>query len=241
MLTLLDDRFAPLTSSVGFLRRPLDQATEALRDWRERIHGTATATALAGTLERVLPSLEPLTNAGPRELLVATANPEWTAVFDCGVNGGDQISSVGYLSRTVHCQGLVVCAVGYTPYLGPDRPGRYYGLQFQMFGPRQTHFLNYVRGVSLVQDGDRWHFDVSGEVQDFERVDAYSARAVRERFTEQMMIDYCAALGLRPFDEDFYPGPAALVVNPALPRPGTLVLTLAQAQKRLGLTSPTIK
>ncbi|TFC22109.1 hypothetical protein E3O55_19015 [Cryobacterium sp. MDB1-18-2] len=235
MLTLLGDKFAPLTSRIGLLRLPLSEATEAFRVWRDRLYGPVTMDPLEGSLERILPRLEPLTNDNARDLLVGTSNPEWTAVFDSGFAGGNQISTVGHIAQTVLCQGLVVQSVPDTIGRGSEDSGRFGALQFQMLSPLRTHFLNHVRAVGVTHDDSRWRFGATGTVQDFEQVEAYEKRSVRSRFTEQMMVDYCAALGLRPFDADFYPGPASLITNPNPPLPHALVLSLAQARARLGI------
>jgi hypothetical protein len=35
MLTLLSERFAPVTSAIGFIQVPLDEASDALKAWRD--------------------------------------------------------------------------------------------------------------------------------------------------------------------------------------------------------------
>jgi hypothetical protein len=229
-MTLLDDKYAPVTAQIGFLRVPLDEASKAFTVWRAEIHGTAKVTPLSGGLVENVLHLEPLTAAvRPRELLIATGNPEWTAVLDCGTRGDDQIPPVGYLSRALKCQGFVVCSV---PFSGPDSRSPYGGIQFSMFGPLRTHFLNYVRTTSLVQDGSRLRFDATGTEQIFEETAAYSPRRVTDRFTLPMLARYCAALGLRPFEEDFYPGPSVLVASPQS-APAARALSLAETPKWL--------
>ena len=104
-----------------------------------------------------------------------------------------------------------------------------------MFGPIRTEFLNSVRAISLVRDGARWRLDLTGTPQDFEDIEAYSRRKVADRFTDEMLIDYAAALGLEPFSDDFYPGPCELVTNPSVPRPGALVLSIEGARRYYGI------
>ena len=83
---LYDDELAPITSSIGFLAAPLDQVARGLERWRAEIHGSAERVPVEGRLLENIRRLEPLTGGvRPRELLVATSNPEWTAVIDCGV------------------------------------------------------------------------------------------------------------------------------------------------------------
>jgi len=230
---LYGERLAPVTSSIGFVRAPMHEAAEALCEWRQSIHGSAQIVRLQGGLVDNISRLEPLTGGvRPRELVVGTASPEWTAVFDCGVQGGDQITTVGYLARTKRWHGVVVT---YIPDSADASPERFGARQLELFGPVATDFLNYVRTISVVREGSRWRFDATGTVQDFEDEKAYRKRRVADRFTPEMLRDYATALGLSPFDESFYPGPSALVVNPATPPPGGLVLDLASAQRRVGI------
>jgi hypothetical protein len=233
-MTLLDDKYAPVTAQIGFLRVPLAQASKAFTVWRAEIHGTARVTPLPGGLVENVLHLEPLTAAvRPRELLIATGNPEWTAVLDCGIRGHDQIPPVGYLSRALKCQGLAVYSV---PFTGPDSRSPCGGIQFSMFGPLRTHFLNYVRTISLVQDRSLLRLDATGTGQFVEETAASSAASspprVTDRFTLQMFARYCAVLGLRPFEEDFYPGPSVLIASPQ-PVPAARALPLAQTPKWL--------
>ena len=232
---LYNDEFAPITSSIGFLASPLDEVADGLQRWRAEIHGSAERIPVDGGLIENVHRLEPLTGGVcPRELLVATSNPEWTAVFDCGVDGGDQVTTVGYLARTLHVQGVVVTAI-------PDRiadgqrADRYGALQFELFAPIMTEFLNYLRTVSLVREGTRWRFDASGTVRAYEDVSAYQARKIRERFTLEMLQKYAMSLGIDVFNESFYPGPSCLVVNPAMPPNDGLSLSLADTRRQFDL------
>lgn len=230
------DAYAPVTSAMGFLRASLDEVAEGLAAWRRDIHGSAQIESLEGDLFANVSALEPLTGGvRPRELIVATRNPEWVGIFDNGIQGGDPSTTVGYLSRTLAVQGVVVVSVPDVSVVG--HPSRYGARQFEMFAPIATGFLNYVRTISVVRDGSRWRFDANGTVQDFEDVEAYQRRRVADRFTATMLVDYAASLGLRPFDPDFFIGPCALVRNPATPPPNAVVLSLRDAQKWAGIVS----
>jgi len=90
MRTLLDEQYAPITSSFGFIDAALERVTDALVTWRtslrrpEQVQVERLQESFPGVLHR----LEPLTaGATPRELLVATRS-SWTAYFDCGLRGG---------------------------------------------------------------------------------------------------------------------------------------------------------
>lgn len=235
VLTLLADRFAPSTSAIGFLRLPLPAAAEGLAGWRRQLHGRVEVTNLSGDLPSMLRFLEPLTlAAAPKELLIQTAG-EWTAYFGGSALGTDAVSTIGYLAGSLRCQGLAIAAVPHTWGTGLETPGRFGAVQFQLFGPEQTEFLNYVRTISVTADGNRWRFDANGAVQEFERTEAYSARRIRDRFTSEMLAQYCRALGVEPFAEEAY-GPVGVRVASAMRLPPhTAHLTFAQAQARLGI------
>lgn len=233
---LFSDEYAPVTSAVGFLRVPLETAAEALRSWRERLHGRASAKLLRGDLKANIRTLEPLTGGvAPRELVVGTANPEWTAFFDNSLPGSDPTPGIGHLSRTMKVQGLTTVYIPDVP-ANSGRPLRYGACQFEMFGAIKTDFLNYVRSISVVRDGTRWRFDANGVVQDFEDVEAYRRRRVVDRFTPAMLMDYSRELGVAPLDDAFYSGPCILVTNPAAPRPGAKVMSIKDVQRWRGIT-----
>jgi hypothetical protein len=201
--------------------------------WRSQIHGRVERVRLPRGLVDNIGRLEPLTvGAHPRELVVATRNPEWTALFDNGANGGDPATTFGYLAEKILCQGLVVDSIPSATTTGPRRYG---AILFAMFGPVRTHFLSYVRTVSVTQDGTRWRFDQGGTVQDFEDLEADRRRRVIDRFMLSMLIDYAAALGVHPFDPDFYVGPSVLVMSPLPTDVNLRSVSIAEAQRMHGI------
>ena len=81
MKTLLSERFAPITSSIGFLRLSLDEAADALVQWRRSLVNGRVSAEEAGPFPDCLSLLEPLIGgARPRELIVE-AHRGWTAYF----------------------------------------------------------------------------------------------------------------------------------------------------------------
>jgi hypothetical protein len=184
----------------------------------------------------MLKRLPPLTGGvRPRELLVGTVGDCWTAYFDCAFQGSDPSSTVGHLSQALQCQGVTVSSAPHTVGTSLETPGRYGGVQFELYGPLQTDFINYVRTISAAHDGDRWRFDADGTVQAFEQTDRYQARRIRDRFTSEMLAAYAAELGLRPFDEDFYSDRGVLIeTRQKVPREGK-VMSLHDTQHFWGI------
>jgi hypothetical protein len=259
MLTLLDEKFAPITSSIGFIELPIDAVAAELNSWRMRLYEEVEVTHLSSGFPDALRQLEPLVGGDrPREILVSMGS-DWTAYFDCLLGGTDASSAVGYLTRALDCRGLAVKSV---PPMGtggvPSSSGRQGAVQFTVMGPdNDGSWLNHLRAIEAVQDGKRWEFGLSGQPQPFEESSAYMNRRLRDRFTPEMLERYCLAVGVDVFNESAYGDECTLfrsstdrrrkqVVLPATsagshvslssgPATRLLTLTLSEAQERLGI------
>lgn len=240
MLSLLNEEFAPTTSTIGFLEAPIQSAADELLRWRGDLYGTVGTTSVRGGLRGALANLEPLTlTVRPRELLVQTSNPAWTAYFDCGALGTDAVGPVHVLSGRLGGRGVVTTCVPHT--MSRTRSGGRYGaVMFEVVAPDSNApgHSHGVRTVAAANDGGRWVFYAYGEPQPFEEPEAYGARIKRDRFTSHMLDRYCRALGLRIFDEDFYSGPSILF-EAAVPYRGSdggkREFTFAQNRDRWGV------
>jgi hypothetical protein len=235
VITLLSDQLAPVTSAIGFIELPLEDAARELTDWRFSQGLSPEWRPVGGTLPEQVLNLAPLvTGAPPRELLVGLAESNWTAYFDCGLPGSDPVGVVGRLTRTAKRHGVVVRTIPHTIGTGLEEPGRAGAVQFVLLGPLPTDTLNYVRSVSASYDGSRWMFATDGTPQMFEDAERYKARRIRDRITSQMVADYCEALGLFPFNPTFYSGRGILVSSTPKQSPGRS-MALSKAQQLLGI------
>jgi len=108
-------------------------------------------------------------------------------------------------------------------------------VKFTLFAPEKRQFLNIERRVSAINDVDGWDFQSIGTVQDFEHVERYAARRIADRLTSEMLEDYCGALGIKLFDEDFYGGAGVITHSSPWFLPRLPTVTLAEARKQLGL------
>ncbi len=232
---LLDDAFSPLTWRIGFLNLPLDGAADALVSWRAEIGERPQCEGVREPLASALQHLEPLVaGARPRELLVECGSA-WTAYFDCALQGGDPTSVVGYLSRRTGSLGLAVASVRGSQRGAPvfKPPAR----SFELFGAAGTHFLNYVRSVASVHNGNRWEFSASGTPQPFEDLRAYDAHRIEDRLTHEMLQRYCTAVvDIDVFDASSYAPRAVLVRKDVVIPAGAEIMSLSEAQARYGLT-----
>ena len=211
LTSLFDGRLEPLTYSIGFLRAPPERVARAARwlyfRWPDAWRRVAV---LDCGLEEALLQLQPLEGfLHPRVLVASTALNGWSAVFNGRIHGlGGRGLSVR-LSRALRVPGYFVAAA--PPALDPEHfPGF---RQFYVLGPQTGR--DHVRAVWVSEEEDvgRWHFGTDGEVQPYEDVEAYRRRRHTDRFTEQMLVDYAAAVGLRPWEDSFYRPPFHLITS----------------------------
>lgn len=214
---------------MGFVDAPIDAVAAALKSWRSDLFGPVQVEHFCQELPQALARLEPLMPEGVSKELLLETESRWAAWVDDGYANASPIPAVSVLTSRLRVRGLVVTS---EPESRAKENGRWGARQFQMFGPDQTDFINYVRTVSAVNDGGRWRFDVNGEVQPFEVPENYRRRRVADRFSEEMLVDYCAGLGLRPFDPSFYVGAGVLLTTR---RPELTRISRAVARRRLGI------
>jgi hypothetical protein len=234
---LLGDRWAPMTSEMGFLEARAEYAARAFASWQAGLQAprgiSVQVRPVSGSLEQALSALLPLTDAERQRYLFMPTRSSWTAYLDNGWRGTDAASAMGYMAEAIGCRGLRVVAVPHT--LRKDK-GRYGAMMLEVYGPHKTDWLNYLRTICAANDGGRWVFEQSGQPFPFEKLERYQERRVRDRFTFDMLKDYLHHLDLDPFEEDFYlpeRGPAWLVerVGPVLPTQKEF--TLAQVREDL--------
>ncbi|HSP81389.1 MAG TPA: hypothetical protein VLQ93_22920, partial [Myxococcaceae bacterium] len=215
---LLEDRWAPVTSEMGFLELGAEQAAQAFATWQRGLvtsrGSTIEVLPVSGTLEQALSRLLPLSGGETQRRLFIPTRSAWTDYVSNQWTGTDAASPMRSMARRLSIRCLRVVAVPHT--LGKHQGGRFGAVMLDVFGPEQPGKLtNYVRAVEVANDGGRWVFVQSGEPFPFEQVEQYQARRVRDRFTFEMLEDYLRHLGLAPFEEDFYlpPGTCAWLVQ----------------------------
>lgn len=230
MAVLLDGRFAPLTHSIAFLNTPPRKLARALVSFFNRVHNGGKATRLHGTLSENLMQLQPLViGSRPRILLTSTTTEEWTAMFDGHALGQGVDDIASYMAEILKIRGYGFANFPPAASTGKALGGR----QFHMLGPEER--LGLVRTIDLIENNPgRWHFETSGTPQPYEDLKAYTKRRKTERFTEDMLVNYAAAVGLHPWDETFYHNPSYLITNN---EPIINSATLAEARTRLGLNT----
>jgi hypothetical protein len=227
MKTLLNDRFAPVTHVWGFLEHPKVQLTERFSTWLQSRTSHTTCESGDTTLPTALRKLEPLNT--PRTLLMST-DSDWCAVFISGY-GGPQ-SAIGYMSQSIPCRGVLVHCIRNT-YDENTHSGKLGSLQFNLYSKEPQEFLNCERSIALINEGRRWRFVADGRVQPYEQLHLYLTPRIRDRFSDTVLESYCASLGIRLFDEDYYGPHYALWYSKASIPVSSLPRTYEDAQKSL--------
>jgi hypothetical protein len=217
----------PITFSFGLLGAPIEAVGDELSRWYEQQSVAHGLLPVSGSLPDLLHRLEPLSAPSFKRLWVRTTSSPWpTAYFDGFVNGGDPFPPVSYLATRLGTRGVVVTS-------RPSSKHCHGGNKLELYGPRQTAWLNLVWCVAAVDDGGRWVWKHFGDMQPFEEAPAYASRRVKDRFTPDMLRRYCSALMI-PLEASAY-GPEALLDLPAGVEKTQRLETLDEARARYGL------
>jgi hypothetical protein len=220
MATLLyDDRYAPITSEIEFLECDAKTAADAFQQWQTPIQSARglrlDRRSVCGDFATKIESLLPLTSGERCRSLFAPTASNWSAYLDNGWRGTD-VSAVSHLSRNLGVRAIrAVCVPHTVRKVGGGEVGRSGATIFELYAADSAScsFLNVRRSVYAAYDG-RWTFQACGEPPlDFEQLERYQARQIRDRFTPEMLEQYLRNFGIRFFGPDFYdvPQPAFLI------------------------------
>jgi hypothetical protein len=230
MRPLLNDEFAPITSEFGLVHAECD----AIAKWWVRRDGeihakrgvSVACTSVSGGLRTLLSRLSPLTSVERRRVLLMSTSSNWTAVFDNGWQGGDA-AGLSVAALDLRCQAVRVVAI--------SDPRRYGARIFELYGPEQTEFLNYIRTISVANDGGKWRFDQSGRPLEVEDASWFTSRSVKNRFQDEHLSLLLKRLGLKPFEENFYGSEGRLIERhgPTVPECKEFQISDVQAQWKL--------
>lgn len=203
---LYDDRYAPITTGIGFLECDAKMAADAFEEWQRPIQATRGVRLqrreLTGDLPARLESLLPLTSHEARRFLFSPTSGKWTAYLDSGWRGTDAFSVVSYLAATIGCSGIRAVSVPHTIRKTPaGERGRYGATILEVYAADSSgcSFLNTQRSIFAANDGGRWKFGEQGQPFDFEQLDRYKARRIRDRFTPELLDEYLQHLGVHFF------------------------------------------
>jgi len=234
---LFSDRFAPITTEIGFVESSPESTAHCFVDWQRPIlkkrRVSLRESRVQGTLEHLLLKLPPLTAIEARRYLFVSTHSQWVAFFDNEAQGSDSPTMMSVLSRLLRCRTLRIAYVPDT-MAATDKTarGRFGAVIFELFSPEANNPRNSLRSIALVNDGGRWVFEILGEPLPFESQSVYQSKRLRDRFPVDLMLTYASALGLEPFDENFYE-PVGILVEKVGPKvPNEKEFSLEQVRSR---------
>ncbi len=237
MSTCLITELAPITYGIGFIESPLSIIEACVLPWQQSIGRNIALERVQLPLRDALSRLEPLSSSHFKELWVET-NSTWLACFSNGFQSGVEV--VSYLAQRCKTRSIKISC---TPHTMPSRVtketrGVWGSVQFGLYGPEPRPILNGIRTIAAANDGGRWVFQTSGEVQPFEQVERYEAPRIRDRFTPEMLESYCRAMGIDVFNESFYKPSAVLLTQDISSwKQSPRLMSLAERRRELGLAS----
>lgn len=202
MRLLLDGKYLEFTGDFYLLEAKPEEVAAKLIPVSERVTGqTLKKEVIHAPIERMISECLPPCKAMADRHLVVPTDGHWTAVF------GNTSNPPGprWATTRLGCRGLRVVAVP-NSVSKDGKSGRLGGTFFELYDGDRL-----IRSVVCYNDCGKWKFMVKGVTQEFERTDQYEVKPTKEKFTFEMLDEYCRALGIRAFDDDFYKDEAILV------------------------------
>jgi hypothetical protein len=190
---------SPATETAGYFETSAPVFAEWLAGalglpWRAR--GWAGGS-LAEAVELVRPHV-PL-----RRYLLLPVSGGWTVLLNDGPLGTDVGVLPMHAARELHCRSVRAVAAAHRD--------KFPATIMEVYDPAAVDDpMLCRRAIYAVDDGGRWEFGESGERFEFEDVDAYRRRRVRDRFTPELLERYLIELGV-PVNESPDVGAAVVV------------------------------
>lgn len=200
-LQLFEGRMLPFTEPIWFVELPLQQVVGEYQAWMRGLGRGRSYSDLREPLPVMLQRLEPFSMPSWRFLLVSTTS-QWTAVFS---QGADITSTPMMVSQPSQARNLMT---HYSRHVVRDK-------RVAQYGNRSFELSRGTKGLRTVQASQqgRWEWHASGSLLPFETADRYNAKRIPDRFTLEDLNHYCAALGIRRNEPDFYLPHGCLVSN----------------------------
>jgi len=208
-MLLLQNRYAPTTNEIGFLKADMHQIVDAYQEWQENIPREHKAVFAIKTvkesLEAILSRLRPILRPVRDQCAFIPTSSQWVAYFDNGSLGTDADSVILHLSRKIGCLGVKLVASPHTIAMErKETTGSYGALSLYYTDPSQEKEMGYTRIIHLSNDGGPWVFINFGTPFSFETTDNYAVKNKLDRFTFAQLKKYLQELGIEGFEEKHY-------------------------------------
>jgi len=165
------------------------------------------------TIDEALANLEPI-KSNFKFLLIETVDRR-TVLFNSCPSGGVELPTWSAL-RNLGVSAYYICNVPNT--ISKDRKSGAWGARKIEYRTLETPYgQDPAFGVQVINDCGRWHFCRYGEIQSFENENAYKSFRKPDRFTEDMLFDYCSALAIPVYDRNFYTENCIIIAEKSSP------------------------
>jgi hypothetical protein len=197
-------KYFPHTTAIGFIKADFFNLHQAFSSWRTKINDENVISVEDGSLDYMFKKLKPL-QMPIKKVLFCQTNSEWIAYFDDGRYGSDPFPPVTYMAEVLECEAVLIDFSENTVKSDVGQAeGTYGSVQFALYSPESQDFFLAKRAVGAVNDGGKWVFIDEGDPLPFEDISRYSAKKIADRFDRKMLESYCQALGIDPYNEQFY-------------------------------------
>lgn len=183
-MLLPSDVAGRITTNVGYFETDASRVAGWLAKIADRSIRTLPPMRLSDLVKEIPPTTE-LRDFARRDLVIPLGG--WCALLNNSVRGTDLGPLPWKAPMRLSCRGVRAVATA-----APPHPAT----MLDVHAPDSEHPLHKRRGLYAESNDGRWSFGSSGEPFDFEEVERYSERRIRDRFTPEMLERYLIALGI---------------------------------------------
>jgi len=192
---IVQTTFPRLTASFGAIQCEPEVAAAAYVSWQASIlapHGMRLVLKVQrGGFDTALKVLLPLTSPIATRFVFAPLASEWTIFVDNSILGTDAASAMRVLAQRVGVRAARVTCQEDRSRGNPK--GEQFGARIvEVYGADGST----ERALSAANDGGRWKFDEAGERLPFEQPGDFTAKRVKEKFSESALLRFLCGLGI---------------------------------------------
>lgn len=158
-----------------------------LAKWEMFVEGRQCADGFPAAVQSLRPRASPVTT----KFLFWSVGRNWTIYLD---NGGAQTNASGVMQELSRRMGVISmrCLVAAElKNVETKQIAQYPAVILEVFKSGAE-----LRHIFAAKDGAAWRFGQAGAPFSFESQESYSHRKIADRFTEVMLFDYLAGLGV---------------------------------------------
>jgi hypothetical protein len=211
MVGLYENKFLPITFNFYFVETSILNAATIYSGWSRYKNKKFTLENISGTLEEQMRYFNPMVNNLDTKFLFVDTTSSWSVFFQKDYEHPQSFCqfSVKKIARSAQCRGLTVTCSG-NACRNPDKT-IFVDYDYIVFDYIDTD-ENDNRAIWLAREDNRWLFETYGKPLPFEQVDKYKEKRTRDRFTPDMLEQYCSSLGIQLLDPGFY-GPHGIILE----------------------------